>query len=123
VNFKVDLPEAHLAELKTEAEFYALENVMFPLVPELPMKLKDMDKNQFTVTQDEKGLWYATDDLRFQKYLISVCDECKQGCVVCSNGFMSRFIQFTATRKMFPEQPTLTVCCGCSPGLPRSSSR
>ena len=71
-------------ELKNEAEYYGLKDLMFPppppFVPAQPMTVANYSSYQVTITQDNDQLWYIQhQDFGVTPVVAEVCDTCGFG--------------------------------------------
>eukprot|EP01034_Spumella_vulgaris_P024602 gene24602-30967_t len=119
----VDLSPAHVEELKREAEYFGLDDVMFPFKPAPPVYLQDGYRhNSYAITQNEKKLWCATDVDGYSgnvtSQILTVCNSCK-----CAQFGVyddpAYFASFAATREIVSTQPCCTsmdTCFNCGVG-------
>jgi hypothetical protein len=115
-------------ELKKEADFYGLGDLMFPFIPAQPEDVECiMNHHILTVTQDSQGMWFmACKELKVPPTQVVYCSECKIGSVVTptlgpkKNGFVLtpsfraitvRLRTFNTGREIFPCQPTYPYHC------------
>jgi len=123
---------AHLKELKKEAQYFSLVDLMFPppLIPTQPTTLTDISGFECCITQDEKGVWFArdkTDDILPSQRshvlknimrnanVIAICLNCRWGsCMSKENiGGKLTFVEFAKERAIYPLQPTVESCEHC----------
>jgi hypothetical protein len=105
-------------ELKKEADFYGLGDLMFPssLIPAQPEHLKCGD-NIFTLTQDAQGMWFmACKELKIPLTQLVYCSERNTGSFLANNKKRMRFNSFSTGYDILPCQPTCTIkkpCLDC----------
>jgi hypothetical protein len=124
------VPDRVKIELKVEADFYGLKDLMFPPPPippfakAEPAAVDNAGGWSVTVTQDDAGLWYMEDGRAKQRKisrgtgttvgnmcLVSVCDECGWGQPSGSTDYCSGIADFTTGRTITDAQPRKTETC------------
>ena len=126
-HFVIDLTGIALKELKREALYFGLDDVMFPppFVPAEQSVLTDSHGFSCFITQDVDGIWYAQERPilgeqrvkvgRSKKGMVTVCKRCNRGSFISSDNIVGKltFIEFAAQREIFSEQPSVNECESC----------
>ena len=69
-----------LTELKNEAEYYGLKDLMFPIVPAKPVTVNNSWGRSVTITQGNDQLWYMQcSQIGTDPVVVQVCDSCGLG--------------------------------------------
>ena len=107
------------AELKNEAEYYGLKDLMFPPPPFVPTEPEPVNTittgTSVIVSQCADQLWYATRTTRpiIGPAIIHICDNCGFG---CPEGWHHSWgiAKFTTGRTIHPAQPKqIGICMQC----------
>ena len=114
-NYKIDLTGTALKELKEEALYFGLNDVMFPTpppppVPAAPFVLKCHLGWTWKITQDADGIYYA-EYKNNVKRIMTICTGCNKG--FCTHGNdvdYWKFPNFAVGRDFVPGQPSRSVC-------------
>lgn len=69
-NFSCDLKDRALTELKSECDFFGLEELMFPSAPLPSIVCSDTDLRQVEVVQNHRGIWCV------EGRSVEVCQRC-----------------------------------------------
>ena len=104
-----------LTELKIEADFYGLKDLMFPVSQFVPSQPETMSttasSTKVTITQDNEQLWYMQhSNLGDGPVPVVVCDHCGLGNPNGSH-YTWGIANFTTGRKICPAQPRKTEAC------------
>jgi hypothetical protein len=117
-NFVMNL-EANLEkELKCEADFYGLGDVMFSFSPAEPHEVQSTYGNILTITQDAHRIWYmACPQIGMPLEAVTFCWSCKVGSC-CSKKYTQYSIvkNFSTMREIIPSQfrySTRKPCPSC----------
>ena len=99
----------HLTELKMEAEYYGLKDLMFPPAPPVPL-VTPWSKN-IDVSQDNDQLWYIQSvELGPTPLIVQLCDHCGFGWPL-GQVFNYGVQQFRTGRTITATQPRKTGTC------------
>ena len=106
-------------ELKIEADFYGLKDLMFPAPPTplfvkaAPVTMTRPNGVKATVTQDDAGLWYmeGISPFFYARCPVTVCTICGWGQPSCSGTYGWGVARFTTGRTITDAQPRKTGTC------------
>ena len=106
-HFEIDLSGVALKDLKKEALYFGLDDVMFPPppvpIPVAPFELNDQDGDTWNITQNADSVYYGNNRI------MTICTGCNKGFILFINhGF--KFPNFAAGRDIVPGQPQRSVC-------------
>jgi hypothetical protein len=115
-------------ELKGEANFYGLGDLMFPVAPFTPAQPKTVTTewgNGVTISQDIQGMWFMTSEPEYGHVVTPIiyCRNCrigflndpKYGVHLITIGRRS-IKAFSAGREILPNQPKCSVNTSCPNG-------
>jgi hypothetical protein len=108
LNMEANLKE----ELKDEAIFYGLGDLMFPFTPAQPKCISSVEGYSLQITQDIEGMWFMTSEqYRIPLTPVCYCQTCKLGW----NDVMYKvtFRNFNTGREIRPNQLRCSVIKPC----------
>ena len=114
--YKIDITGTDLEQLKKEAAFFSIDDVMFPPpppvpVPVAPFRLNDDAGNTWNITQNADGVYYGEHGSPTGKRIMTICTGCNKGFINNANGIVCwKFPNFAAGREFVPGQPQRSVC-------------
>ena len=105
-----------LEEMKVEADFYGMKDLMFPFTPAAPVDIKSKAGYDSTITQGEDQLWHIQHtgfmDSPDEPLIVKVCDHCGGGYITYGGAeAWDKYPGFTAGRKISNAQPRPTGTC------------
>ena len=114
-HFEIDLVGVALKDLKKEAAYFSLDDVMIPppppFLPVTPFELEDHEGDFWEITQNAEGVYYGqyiSGEYESGLYNKIVCTECNKG--FCDDEAKYRFANFAAGRDIVPGQPQRKFC-------------
>jgi len=116
--YKIDITGTDLEQLKKEAAFFSIDDVMFPPpppvpVPVAPFNFNDHEGDTWNITPNADGVYYGSCSyLSYTgKRIMSICTGCNKGFCNCGGSIdYYKFPNFAAGRDIVPGQPQRSVC-------------
>ena len=116
-HFEIDLTGSALKELKREALYFGLNDVMFPTPPPPPVPAAPFEWNSqygrnWDITQSADGIYYG-EYSNWGERIVTICTGCNKGfCNNLSNESIDywKFANFAVGRVFVAGQPSRSVC-------------
>lgn len=114
-SWKLNLEANLKEELKCEAEFYGLCNLMFPFIPAEPVSVIGDQDTELLVTQNEEGIWYMEcETFESPPTAVTYCHSCNIGWIPVSQYNCLEYVEsFNTGREILPTQPTHSPQAPC----------